>query len=372
MTKNKKGFTKTPNEILDDNDLSWSAKGIFSFIKSRPKNWEFFLNEILKHSKDKQTSTKNAINELCEKGIIKKTQIRKKDGSMGGLKIEILCHECHSADDRFSDDGLTDDGLTDDGKSTTNNTNINNTNIITPTTKKDFFNDFINTNFEIENMTITKDYFIEQMIKFKKYPFSKDYKENQAKEDLNDLYKFFNKENFTRDQLQYSVNRILDTEEKMYKLPVPAIFSKYKKEYKIKEELKIQAEEEQKLKEKREKEAEKNAKELQDMYRRKGEEQKTTNEIWEEIKEDLKENFSEEVYENWISKLEIVSLNSKEVIMSAPSHFYRDYIFNEYLEGVKLKNEETGELYYRDGIKQIWLKKIPSIATFRIITIKKN
>lgn len=79
--------------------------------------------------------------------------------------------------------------------------------------------------------------------------------------------------------------------------------------------------------------------------------------LWEGFFSALKANFGQEIFDKWLSKLELYSFSESEVIMSAPSKFIRDWIKREYLE---------------KGIKKLWLKQISSLKKVSIIHIENE
>lgn len=66
VEKNK-NYTVMSNYHLNDNTLSWKAKGLHSYILSKPDNWKVVIEELVKASTDGKTSTRSAMNELYEK-----------------------------------------------------------------------------------------------------------------------------------------------------------------------------------------------------------------------------------------------------------------------------------------------------------------
>jgi chromosomal replication initiator protein len=78
---------------------------------------------------------------------------------------------------------------------------------------------------------------------------------------------------------------------------------------------------------------------------------------WQNFVARLELQFGKEVFDKWLSKLELYSLGEFEVIMSVPSKFLRDWVKREYLE---------------NGIKQIWRQEMPNLQKFSIIHIEKE
>ena len=58
---------------------------------------------------------------------------------------------------------------------------------------------------------------------------------------------------------------------------------------------------------------------------------------WQHLKKDLKKIVGETAYNNWLKQLSFVSLNEKEITLSVPTKFLRDWIVNNYSD--KIKNE---------------------------------
>ena len=70
-------FTILPNAMLQDDRLSWKARGLLSYMLSKPNDWVFYDSELVNHSKkDGMTSLRSAIKELKEFGYFKKEAIR--------------------------------------------------------------------------------------------------------------------------------------------------------------------------------------------------------------------------------------------------------------------------------------------------------
>lgn len=72
--KYQKGFTTLDNAVINDESLSWKAKGLFVYLWSRPDNWSYRVSEVAKHSKDGLGSTSSGVNELEKAGYLKRQQ----------------------------------------------------------------------------------------------------------------------------------------------------------------------------------------------------------------------------------------------------------------------------------------------------------
>lgn len=61
---------------LDDDNLSWKAKGIWCYLMSKPDGWKCQVEDLKKHSKDGTDSVKAGLRELREYGYMIKRPIK--------------------------------------------------------------------------------------------------------------------------------------------------------------------------------------------------------------------------------------------------------------------------------------------------------
>jgi len=83
VEKNK-DYSTIHNGFLKDNRLSLKAKGLLAYFLSRPDDWDFYSNEILKHCKDGKDSLGSAIKELEIAGYIQRDFKRNTGGKFSG------------------------------------------------------------------------------------------------------------------------------------------------------------------------------------------------------------------------------------------------------------------------------------------------
>lgn len=76
---------------LHDEKLSWKAKGLHSYLLSLPDDWQIYVEDLKKRSKDGRDSTTSAVNELMKLGYIKRTSSKdEKTGKFkGGYDYEV-------------------------------------------------------------------------------------------------------------------------------------------------------------------------------------------------------------------------------------------------------------------------------------------
>lgn len=76
---------------LHDDQLSWKAKGLHSYLLSLPDNWKIYIADLKNRSKDGKHSTSNTIKELIDAGYVKRIAKRDKETNkfIGGFEYEV-------------------------------------------------------------------------------------------------------------------------------------------------------------------------------------------------------------------------------------------------------------------------------------------
>ena len=88
--KHKNPFTAVPNIVLNDPRLTFKAKGIYSYLFSKPDGWVFYNQAILNETAEGITSFQSGIKELVKYGWLKKQQLIAKNGQFGGNEYELM------------------------------------------------------------------------------------------------------------------------------------------------------------------------------------------------------------------------------------------------------------------------------------------
>lgn len=77
IQKNKENpYVMLNKEFLNDETLSWKAKGMLAYLLSLPDDWKIYEEEIATHSKDGIKATRSGIKELITSGYIHREQLR--------------------------------------------------------------------------------------------------------------------------------------------------------------------------------------------------------------------------------------------------------------------------------------------------------
>lgn len=78
----KVNYVVLNKDFLQDVNLSWKAKGLLSYLFSLPDNWQIYIEELSRHSKDGVDSTSSALRELIGYGYITRERVRNQKGQL--------------------------------------------------------------------------------------------------------------------------------------------------------------------------------------------------------------------------------------------------------------------------------------------------
>lgn len=84
-------FTLIDNGVLDNEKLSWKAKGLFCYLWRQPDDWEYYESEVVKHSTDGIAALKSGLKELEEAGYLHRERAREK-GQLKGTIWNLTEH----------------------------------------------------------------------------------------------------------------------------------------------------------------------------------------------------------------------------------------------------------------------------------------
>ncbi|MDW8515083.1 conserved phage C-terminal domain-containing protein [Priestia flexa] len=89
VSKNK-NYVVMNRTALNDERLSWKAKGIIAYMLSMPDDWTFYIEELVKHSTDGEASFRSGFKELKTHGYVKRYPLREGNRITGW---ETVVHE---------------------------------------------------------------------------------------------------------------------------------------------------------------------------------------------------------------------------------------------------------------------------------------
>lgn len=103
-------YTQTPNKIIDHKKMSLKAKGLWTFLNSKPNDWDFSVRGTASFNKDGKDGITAGMKELEMFGYLKRVPIKGSSGQWDG-------HDYHLFDQpQITVSGKTVNGKTVDGK----------------------------------------------------------------------------------------------------------------------------------------------------------------------------------------------------------------------------------------------------------------
>ena len=79
--KRKERFSIVDNKVIEDERLSFKARGLLIYMLSKPDDWKFYTEELAKRSnKDGISAIKTALNEIEDAGYLTRKQEHRKNG----------------------------------------------------------------------------------------------------------------------------------------------------------------------------------------------------------------------------------------------------------------------------------------------------
>ena len=85
--KDKYGIT--PNELLNNPEISLKAKGLFGYLQSKPDGWKFSVNRMANQLKEGPEAISNALHELEEFGYLTRTPVKDEKGQFQGYNYQL-------------------------------------------------------------------------------------------------------------------------------------------------------------------------------------------------------------------------------------------------------------------------------------------
>lgn len=83
-------FTIFANHIFEDENLSLKAKGLFGYMWTKSNDWNFYVTELVKHSKAGRDQVMNALDELEANGYLLRSRNRNELGQLTSKSTWLL------------------------------------------------------------------------------------------------------------------------------------------------------------------------------------------------------------------------------------------------------------------------------------------
>lgn len=117
-------YAQIANDILDDGELSFKAKGLLSYLLARSDDWEVYQSQLASLGPDGRSAVRSGIKELREAGFLERRVVRDDDGQFDGYEY-VVYERRHSPG--ISETENSEIGKSDFGKSDPTNTDSTNT-----------------------------------------------------------------------------------------------------------------------------------------------------------------------------------------------------------------------------------------------------
>jgi len=82
-------YAQISRKTLQNNDISFTARGVLSYLLSLPDNWQINTSKLYKIAKEGRRTIQKVIQELEEHGFLKKTPNRLSDGTLRGWVFDF-------------------------------------------------------------------------------------------------------------------------------------------------------------------------------------------------------------------------------------------------------------------------------------------
>jgi len=80
LIKIQRFFGAVPNDLLNNPDISFKAKGLYAYLNSKPDNWDFSVESIAAQVKEGIDSVRGGIHELEKFGYLKRIKHQNEKG----------------------------------------------------------------------------------------------------------------------------------------------------------------------------------------------------------------------------------------------------------------------------------------------------
>ncbi|MFD2868508.1 DnaD domain-containing protein [Kurthia populi] len=88
--RKRRSFTQIDNEIVNNEEISWQAKGMMLYLLSKPDGWSFYEKDLTNRATNGKDSVRSIIKELLDYGYLKRgKRLRNDKGNLGGYKYVV-------------------------------------------------------------------------------------------------------------------------------------------------------------------------------------------------------------------------------------------------------------------------------------------
>ena len=89
--RREKNYSIISNDILDDQRMSFKARGLLAYMLSKSDDWKFYVDELANHSEqDGKKAVQSALKEIENAGYLKRIKQRDKQGHFSEQDWQLL------------------------------------------------------------------------------------------------------------------------------------------------------------------------------------------------------------------------------------------------------------------------------------------
>jgi len=103
----EKHYGTAPNNLLNSTEISLKAKGLFTYLQSKPDGWHFSIRRIANQMLEGKDAIRNALKELEKSGYLQRKPIRNDKGEWKGYNY--ILSENPSTDFPTTDSPMADE-----------------------------------------------------------------------------------------------------------------------------------------------------------------------------------------------------------------------------------------------------------------------
>lgn len=89
IKKRDNPFVQIDKRPINDERLSWKAKGILVYLLSKPDDWKVWIKDLVKRAHDGKASVRSGIQELMDAGYVARHQGRTEDNRWGEVEYTV-------------------------------------------------------------------------------------------------------------------------------------------------------------------------------------------------------------------------------------------------------------------------------------------
>jgi hypothetical protein len=80
-TPKRRRYVVVDNEVFEDTDLSWEARGVMGYLLSKPDHWRVRLHDLRQRGPAGEHKLRRILQELQRAGYLNAQRFRKPDGT---------------------------------------------------------------------------------------------------------------------------------------------------------------------------------------------------------------------------------------------------------------------------------------------------